>query len=259
MRELVHVHVPWWYLTANYDESLERIEEAGVGVELYLSAEEMDSTSTERLERFLLPMVKREIPFTVHAPFMDLSPGSADPWIRKVSINRWLQLVPLIDLVAPKVVVDHPGYNRCFYEEHLQDWQERTAEALNIFVDSFSFNTKVAVENIFDGGPEPLRGLLEVADHPQVGCCFDVGHFNVFSRVPLQRWLDALGRWIFELHVHDNAGENDDHHALGTGTAPVKEAIAWALGSLQEPPVITVEAHTVDDLLASLRYLDTLK
>lgn len=259
MKGKVHVHVPWWYLTANYDEALERIEKAGVGVELYLSAEEMDATTVSQWERFLLPMVKREIPFTLHAPFMDLSPGSADAWIRKVSIERWLQMVPLIDLVAPKVVVVHPGYNRCFYEEHIEDWQERTAEALNVFIDSFTFNTKVGVENIFDRTPEPLRGLLEKADHPQIGCCFDVGHFNVFGTGSLQNWLETLGRWIVELHIHDNRGENDDHHALGTGTAPIREAIVWSLSNLKEEPVFTIESHTVEDLLASLRYLDTLK
>ncbi len=259
MRMNLHVHVPWWYLTSNYDYTLERIEVADVGVELYISAEEMDRTSPARLERFLLPMVKREIPFTIHAPFMDLSPGSADPWIRKASIDRWLQLVPLIELVAPKVVVVHPGYNRCFYGEHVQDWQERASEALNVFIDSFSFNVKVAVENVFDKSPQVLVGLLEKTDHPRVGCCFDVGHYNVFGREPLIEWLEALGGWIFEFHIHDNKGKNDDHHALGSGTAPVRECIEWANEHLDPSTVFTIEAHTLEDLVKSLRYLDTLR
>jgi len=254
----LHVHVPWWYLTSNHQETFGRIEAAGVGVELYLSAKEMDSTTASDYERLLLPMVKRGIPFTLHAPFMDLSPGSEDPWIRKVSVDRWLQLVPLIEIAAPKVVVVHPGYNRCFYEDQLGDWQERAAESLNVFIDSFTFEVKVAVENIFDGDPRPLKGLLEKADNPLIGCCFDAGHFNVFSKVPLSSWFEAIGERIFEFHIHDNSGSNDDHHALGTGTAPVKECILWAKKNL-DSPVFTIEAHTVDALLESLRYLDTLK
>ncbi len=254
----MHVHVPWWFLTANYQEAVERIGENGVGVELYLSAKELDSTPASQLNDLLLPMVRGGTPFTIHAPFMDLSPGSADPWIRKVSIDRWLQLVPLIELVAPRVVVVHPGYNSCFYQEQLEEWQKRTAEALNVFIDSFTFHTRVAVENIFDREPGPLRGLLERANHPGIGCCFDVGHFNVFGKKPLGEWFDALGRWVFELHIHDNDGGNDDHLALGKGNAPLRQAIRWSC-TLNPPPVLTIEAHTVDDLLASLLYLDTLK
>ncbi len=254
----LHVHVPWWYLTSNYEETVGRIEAAGVGVELYLSAVEMDSTSLSDYERLLLPLVKHGTPFTLHAPFMDLSPGSEDPWIRKASVDRWLQLVPLMEITAPRVVVVHPGYNRCFYEDQLEDWQSRAAESLNVFIDSFTLDVRVAVENIFDGDPRPLRGLLEKADHPLIGCCFDVGHFNVFSKVPLSLWFEAVGSRIFEFHIHDNTGSNDDHHAIGTGTAPVKECIAWARENLNSP-VFTIEAHTVDALLKSLAYLDTLQ
>ena len=47
--------------------------------------------------------------------------------------------------------------------------------------------------------------------------CFDAGHFNLFSKITLSELLDKTGRYIYELHLHDNDGTSDDHYAIGDG------------------------------------------
>ena len=72
-------------------------------------------------------------------------------------------------------------------------------------------------ENIFEEAPETLRMLVKEINSPNLGVCFDTGHFNLFSKVPLEKWFEEIGDNIIEVHLHDNTGSNDDHLGIGDG------------------------------------------
>jgi sugar phosphate isomerase/epimerase len=54
------------------------------------------------------------------------------------------------------------------------------------------------------------------------GLCLDIGHLNLQRKEPA-RYIRVLGKRIKALHVHDNAGELDQHKAPYTGTVNWKE------------------------------------
>ena len=110
---------------------------------------------------------------------------------------------------------------------------------------------RVAVENVFDEDPEALCRLIERIAHPDFGFCFDTGHFNLFTKVTMERWFERLGKYIFEVHLHDNDGTADSHWALGKGAIDFEKFFGLLRGHGARP-VYTIEAHEQGDIDVSL-------
>ena len=110
---------------------------------------------------------------------------------------------------------------------------------------------RVAVENVFDEDPEALLMLIEKIANPDFGFCFDAGHFNLFSSVPMEQWFARLGRYLIEVHLHDNDGAEDSHWAIGRGKIDFEKFFSL-LRKYAPMPVYTVEAHDKEDVQVSL-------
>ena len=90
----------------------------------------------------------------------------------------------------------------------------------------------VCLENLFGGGgattlagigsePEEAVKMVDkyntIAKKECFGYCLDTGHMNRLRQDP-RRVITILGSRIKALHIHDNAGELDQHKAPYTGT-----------------------------------------
>ncbi len=250
MEREVFVHVPFRKLP----QVREKFLSLGVGAEVYFSALDLEENGVEEMKAQLASMVEAGLAFTLHAPFMDLNPGSVDPAIRRVTMERWLGLLPLVEYLGARCVVVHPGFDHWRYGTLVEEWMEIAARSLLELMDQYPPDILVAVENIFDRDPWVLKGLLERVNHPRVGHCFDVGHFLLFSQVDLDTWFQALGPHLVELHLHDNHGDRDAHIAIGRGVAPW-DRIFSLVEATGRDPIMVVEAHTEEDALESLMYL----
>jgi len=94
--------------------------------------------------------------------------------------------------------------------------------------------------------------LMEELHSEHFGLCFDTGHFNLFTRLPLEEWLKSLKPYIFELHLHDNDKSRDQHLPIGEGTFN----FAALFGELQgNHCVYTIETHTPERVLKSMERL----
>ena len=251
MKKDLFVHVPFRRLPQVMDKFLA----LGVGAEIYFSALDLEEHTQEEMKAVLAPMVEAGLSFTLHAPFMDLNPGSVDPAIRKVTMGRWLGLLPLVEYLQARCVVVHPGFDHWRYGTLVEEWLDIASRSLQDLMDRYPPDVLVAVENIFDRDPWVLKELLERVDHPRVGHCFDVGHFLLFSQVDLDTWFQALGSHLVELHLHDNHGDRDAHIAIGKGVAPWDRIFSLVEATARKP-IMVVEAHTQEDALESLRYLE---
>ncbi len=58
---------------------------------------------------------------------------------------------------------------------------------------------------------------LDEIDSEWFGHCFDAGHWQLFGRLNMAEWLDAIGPRLFHLHLHDNHGSADEHLPVGDG------------------------------------------
>jgi sugar phosphate isomerase/epimerase len=137
-------------------------------------------------------------------------------------------------------------------------WLGNSIETWRKVMDSASrINLRVAVENVFDEDPEALRMLIEKIGSSDFGFCFDTGHFNLFSKVPMEEWFLSLGRHLIEVHLHDNDGTADSHWALGRGNVGIDKFFRL-MNSHSPVPVFTIEAHDKDDIETSLERVKSL-
>ncbi len=247
MTEPLHVHIPY----AKLRDYFELIRKRRYDLEIYLSAAVLDQVEREDLEK-LRERLDWNPRLTLHAPFVDLNPGAIDPMVKSVTQLRFRQLLDAAAILRPRAAVFHPGYDKWRYAGRKDLWLENCIETWKTVADAAArIGMRVAVENVFDEDPDALALLFSKIDGPDFGFCFDTGHFNLFSKVPMEKWFESLGSRIVEVHLHDNDGTADSHWALGRGKIDF-ETFFRLLKAQPVEPVYTIEAHDKDDVETSI-------
>jgi len=245
---LVYVNMPWKFLHGY----LEMILEHRINIEMGLEAEQLDNVSRCQFRSIVEKLHQRGCRITLHGPFWGLCPGSSDILIRQVSRFRFQQLFDLVELIQPVQVVCHTGYDPkhhgsdsdCFLERSLGIWESLTVRAERSGV-------PLLLENVWEYGPDLHRELFARLDSRYFGFCLDVGHQNSFSRTPLSEWVESLGGFLKEIHVHDNSGVRDDHFPVGWGTIDFT-TLFRLLRAGDIHPILTLEPHREEHLIESL-------
>lgn len=246
-----HIHIPYPRLS----EHLTFIGKNRLNIELYFGGTTLDSLSLKAAGD-LIGLLDYGPSLSIHAPFMDLSPGAVDSRVRQATIDRFLYTFEIAGILHPRAVVFHSGYEKWRYGLNKDLWLEKsllTWQPLNRI--AADMGTKIAIENIFEEDPSNLQQLAESMDSESFGICFDTGHFNLFSKSPLEDWMDALGPYIVELHLHDNDGASDQHLPMGDGQFNFRRLF----DILRDRDCIhTLEAHTQEHVLRSMQYYSRL-
>jgi sugar phosphate isomerase/epimerase len=251
--EPLHIHIPYPTLK----DFFEMVRQRRYDLEIYFSAAVLDQIEKHDLES-LLERLDWNPKLTLHAPFMDLNPGAVDPMVRSVTQVRFRQVLNVAAILKPRAAVFHAAYDRWRYSGRKDVWLDYSIDTWRKVMESASkIGLRVAVENVFDEEPEALKMLIDKIARPDFGFCFDTGHFNLFSSVPMERWFEALGRHLIEVHLHDNDGTADSHWALGRGNIEF-EKFFGLLQTHAPAPVFTIEAHDKNDIEASIGRVRTL-
>jgi len=241
----VHVTVPYFGL----DQYLPIIKKESLNLEIYFSSGRFDEIQKSDIIE-LRDVLDYNPKLTIHSPFMDLSPAAVDPIIREATFKRYSSILDFASVLEPRVVVFHSGYYRWNYENKVDKWLKgslKTWRLLNKRAEDLG--VKIAIENIFEDEPGNLRMLAEEMGSENFGLCVDVGHINLFSRIPLQEWLQIVRPFIKEMHIHDNDGSGDDHLPIGDGNLDFDTVFKMSEGL---DCVYTIEAHTVENARKSL-------
>jgi sugar phosphate isomerase/epimerase len=118
-----------------------------------------------------------------------------------------------------------------------------------------ALDLRLALENVYEENPSILRRLLEAIDSSSLGYCLDTGHGHIFSQVPLPEWVEALGPWLIEVHLHDNHRQADEHLPLGFGEIDFPSVFANLQGKNLQP-IYTLEPHLREHLEPSLKAIE---
>ncbi len=245
------VHVPY----DSVDKYLSFIMEEQLNLEIYFGSNSFDNLTSKDIVS-LKNKLDYNPALTIHAPFMDLSPGAVDLNVREVTIKRFHEVLDVSETLQPEVIVFHSGYDKWKFNNRVNIWLENslhTWEPIN--KRASDLGVKIAIENIFEDEPGNLQMLAEAMDSDNFGICFDTGHFNLFSRLPLQKWLGMIKPHIKELHLHDNTGNGDDHLAIGDGSFDF-ELLFEELKGIE--CAYTIEAHTIESVKKSLTRISDL-
>lgn len=248
MRQTIHAHVPYTRLAEHLEYAVANL----VNPEVFLSADSLDTMVWEELAAHASVLREAGLATTIHSPFLDLNPGAIDSSIREATRHRIRQVMQAAELLRPKVIVVHPGYDDLRYGDNCLVWLKNSIEFWREFVpQARELGTILAVENIFEKEPSTIKALLDAIDDPCFRHCFDVGHWNMFTIVTMEEWFSELGSYIVESHIHDNNGKSDEHLPVGEGK--IDFARFFPLLTRYAPEAIwTIEAHSAERLQRAL-------
>lgn len=251
MNNLVFAHVPYHLL----EQNLEFVTTRRINPEVFFSGDALDALIPEELAVIAGTLAGNGIRTTIHAPFMDLNPGSVEHLIREATLRRLNQALDAAEILRPVVMVFHPGYDRWRYGENQDKWLKYSIDTWQMVLERAArIGCVVAVENIFEEEPSTLRTLFEAVDSPIFRHCFDVGHWNLFKKVGMEEWFAEVGSYIAETHIHDNFGRRDDHLPIGEGE--IDFDLFFRLMQRYAPDAVyTIEAHSREKVEASLQNL----
>jgi len=248
----IQVNLPFQLLCHQY---LPTVLKEKINPEIGFNCHVLDSTPREEFLRVADILQEAGMCITFHAPFMDLRPGALDPRIRQVTIDRLNQVFDLVPYFKPKAVVCHPSFDERYYVTTGPRWLENSVSTWGAFSRAAKdMDTVIMLENVYESDPGYLEMILDQVNSPQLRFCLDTGHFNAFSKTALALWLERLGRYVGELHLHDNNGSSDDHLPVGKGSFPFSRLFAF-LRERGMTPIVTIEPHTEKNLWDTLDHI----
>lgn len=247
-----HVHVPYLKI----GEYLSFIKENQINLEIYFSSKVLDIIKEEDIFK-----IKKDLDYepslSIHAPFMDLSPGAVDSKVRDITIERFKHIFDIAKIFKPNIIVFHSGYEKWKYSHKIDVWLEESLKTWSVLLPyAREIGVKIAIENVFEDNPENLKRLFESIDDEFFGYCFDSGHFNLFSKVSIDDWLKPLLNYLFELHLHDNDKTFDSHLAIGEGDFDFEKL--FRIIKNKNDVLITIEAHSPEGVIKSLKRIESL-
>ncbi len=249
----LQVHIPFRMLL---DDFLDTVLTKGIQPEIGFDYAILDSVGKPECRKVADRLSDAGLRVTFHAPFMDLRPGAVDPGIRAVSRERLRQVFDLVSLFRPRTVVCHPSFDARYYVSTEMQWLENSLSLWGDFAErAAELDTLLVLENVYESTPRQLARLLKGLASPHVRFCLDTGHFNAFSNAPLTAWLEELGDFLGEIHLHDNDGSRDAHLPIGEGNFPFPELFAF-LRQREPKPILTLEAHSTEHFLRTVATLE---
>jgi len=250
----IFVSIPFDMLVDKY---LSLCLEKKLNIEVGLPYNVLDEFSYLKFKEVARLLEEKGLKTTVHLPFMDLSPGALDPWIKEVSLRRITIAMERAAIFKPLSVVLHSGYHPDYHREKREDWKASFKDALKYLIKvAKELKIPLNLENTFEPEPEFLVDIFEDF-RKDLGWCFDPAHARVFSKKHELEWLEVLYPYIREIHCHDNSGSVDEHLAVGKGVIEFEKIFKF-LKEKGLSPVITSEAHTEEDTYLNLKALKQL-
>lgn len=241
-------------------ERIKLFRELGVFPEIYLDADTADSFKVDTADEIRGALYSAGMMASIHAPFWDLSLGSTDEGVRRLSVKRIVTALNIAKSTGAQSVVFHSGFNATsYYARGKGEWLKNLADSLAQIIEySKSFSVPVMMENVYDPDPEVFHAMKDAFPKGQLLFCFDTGHFNVFSKAPVEDWIGGLSPFIGEVHLHGNSGRDDEHLALDAGTFDF-EKFFRLLVARKAAPIVTVENKADEFLVRSVKVLRSEK
>jgi sugar phosphate isomerase/epimerase len=210
---------------ARLETVIEGIADHGLDfVEVSMEGPQTRATIESDAERIRQLLDDRGLDCVVHLPWVRMEVGSPFAEVR----DAWLEVLEqniqtASRLGAEKGVVhgtnterDYPGKADHVYEalDALQEMGEK-------------YDLEVCAENV-SAPPMRIEEFPALFEHTAVSMTLDTGHASVEGQdsASLAAFVSRHADRISHFHLHDNAGDSDDHLPLGMGRLDFEEILA---------------------------------
>jgi len=195
--------------------------------------------------------------FQVHAPLSDINIGSVYEPMRIAAMNEIKQTIVMCHQLELGLLTVHPGFVQGIAFLNRADALVKTKESIReIAAFAHEQGVKVAVENMpanINATCTQARELLEAIAGSEVGVCFDMGHANTSGQ--LDAMLEIVDRFA-NVHLHNNAGQWDQHNRVHDGTADLGKVVRTLKKSYKGDVII--ESTDLESGAESRRILERL-
>lgn len=240
---------------------LDRFLKRGVNPELGLDPVLMDMVDDD-WHRDMAERLRGEgLTPSLHLPFFDLQPGSADNLVREACRERLKRALDVARIYAPAHMIGHVKYDHLLYMNTYPLWRERAVDTWSSVLSGWPEHPPLYLENTFEPDPATVSGVvaaLRETHGERTGLCLDIGHWYSFSEgyrlCNLDAWLDDFAPLLTHLHLHDNDGSFDQHKGLGQGDIPW-QAFFEGLEQRGLTPSVTFEPHSDDAFHAAMDFV----
>ncbi|MDD1689288.1 MAG: sugar phosphate isomerase/epimerase [Methanoregula sp.] len=186
--------------------------------------------------------------FSIHAPSRGTNIASRLETIRRASVEVMSQCMKIAAEVGGGVVI-HPGYY-AWAEEREKSEQQLVRSIGELKKISEEYSVRFFIENMGNWEYFLLKTPEELPLIGDAPFALDVGHAHQM------RQLDAfLMHPAAHYHLHDNAGKEDSHWAVGDGTIDFSDVMNAVRKSGVEP---IIEVATYDGVVKSIERLNAL-
>lgn len=192
---------------------------------------------------------------TLHGVFLDITVHSSDSLIRKISSKRIHQSMEIASALGVKAVIFHTNFIANFHDRvYMDNWLTSNKSYFQSLSCEYP-QLQIYMENMFDLTPELFTAFGQtVRDIPNLHLCLDVAH-AALSNVSVKDWITSCAPYVRHLHINDNDGVSDLHHAVGQGIINWYEFDQTLRFSQIEPSVL-VETNSIEKQRLSLEFME---
>jgi sugar phosphate isomerase/epimerase len=232
-----------------FEPPLETIRRAArMGMQLLeLKVEFPESSDWNFSPEELKEVEKLGIEVRGHASIYDVNIASLNEGARRSAVAVVLRCIERASLLGVKSMVIHGGRLPAdFPAQLLPRAKELAVESIQSILDqSVDWGGVLCIENAnryrlskaVIATAEDQREIVDRIASPRLKAVLDTGHAFTFG-ADLVSWIDLLGDRLFEIHVHDNFGEGDEHLIPGTGRIDWEPFFAALAGNHLNPSII---------------------
>ncbi|HEX9261140.1 MAG TPA: sugar phosphate isomerase/epimerase [Candidatus Bathyarchaeia archaeon] len=198
--------------------------------------------------------------YTLHCPFADVNIASPSKLMLSASLKRLKQSMEKAFQLNVELWVLHPGLITGitpFYPG--SDWIQNVQSIIELHRTAKEYGLGIAIENLPQKygsvmkTPQDFNRFYSETSLTDIGIVLDTGHANLEAQI--EPFLAQLSDKIFELHLSDNMGEQDQHLGIGYGKIDWQN-IVQRLRNISFTGTIMIESvYNVPESLMKLRQL----
>lgn len=187
----------------------------------------------------------------IHGPYADLCPASRDHEIKRITKLRMDQAYEVANSLGAKKILYHNGYTPRTYT--YTEWKENAYSYWREFLKGKD-NKKIVIENVLEEDYELIDDLMKKINKDNFSMCMDIGHINVYSKINVKEWVNALAYKLNHIHLHNNYKDRDTHNGIYKGSMDII-SILNMLNRINEGITVSLEVTDLEELKTSLDIL----